>query len=195
MKDITELQFRIVFGILWVVYFIIRIYFQRKVTGMGAYELVNQKQEKILFQLHALAYLLWVFYIFTPWLDFARLPFPAWLRWAGAALTIGGIGLLAWSHQVLGKNWTAVLALSPKHQLVTDGPYRRIRHPMYTAFTVITLGFLALSANWLLSLLYFGTLAVMVAARLPAEEKMMLSRFGDEYLVYMNKSGRLLPKI
>jgi protein-S-isoprenylcysteine O-methyltransferase Ste14 len=193
MDKKSEILFRTVFGILWLVYFGVRLYFQRKVKDVGGYVRVNEKQEKLLFRLFALGYLVLLLYIVTPWVDFAHIPLSSWLRWAGGVATCAGIGLFAWSHQALGKNWTAVLALSEKQELVTNGPYRYVRHPMYTAFFVIGFGFLFLSANWFISIFYLGTLTMMYAARVSAEEKMMLDRFGDSYHEYMKKTGRLLP--
>jgi protein-S-isoprenylcysteine O-methyltransferase Ste14 len=194
MDTSSELLFRIAFGILWVVYFGVRLYFQKKVKGGQEYVRINEKQEKILFWLFAISYLLMPLYFLTPWVDFAHLSLPVWLRWAGGVLTCAGIYLFAWTHQTLGNNWTAVLALAKEHKLVTDGPYRYVRHPMYSAFFVIGFGFLLLSANWLIGVLYLGTLILMYVARVSAEEKMMTDRFGDAYRQYMKKTGRLFPR-
>ncbi len=135
-----------------------------------------------------------MFYFLTPWVDFAGLPLPAWLRGLGAALAFLGIGLFGRAHQALGNNWTAVLALSPNHQFVTSGPYRWVRHPMYSAFYLIGLGLFLLSANWLVALVYLGALTLMYAARVGLEEAMMLGRFGEAYRRYMETTGRLLPR-
>jgi len=66
---------------------------------------------------------------------------------------------------------------------------------MYTAFFVIGIGFVLLSANWLVGVVYLGTLGVMYVARVAAEEKMMVERFGDSYRQYMEKTGRLWPRL
>lgn len=191
----TETVFRITFALLWLLFFGVRIYFQRQVqAGVREYERVNEKQEKLLFRLFALATLLMPLYFLTPWLDFARLPLPVWLRWLGGVITCAGIGLFGWSHRALGMNWTAILALSKEHELVTNGPYRAIRHPMYSAFFLIGIGFLLLSANSFIGVTYLGTLLWMVLARMSPEEKMMLDRFGDSYRRYMQKTGRLFPR-
>jgi protein-S-isoprenylcysteine O-methyltransferase Ste14 len=195
MNSLNENIYRLVFGVLWVVYFALRLYFQRRVKGMGTYTLVNARQEKSLFRLFALAYMLLPLYFLTPWLDFARLPFPAWLRWAGTLITLLGISLFGWAHQALGMNWTAVLALSEKQTLVTAGPYRLIRHPMYTAFLVIGIGFLLLSANVISGGVYLLPCILMMAFRLPAEERMLQERFGEQYRLYAATTGSLLPRL
>jgi len=195
MKTYSEIPFRICFGVLWVLYFAIRIYFQAKVTGKRVLLRANEKQESLFFRISALAYLLLPIYCLTPWLDFAHFPLPSFLRWVGSVVTCIGIALFSWSHYVLGANWTAVLALSKEHELVTRGPYRYIRHPMYSAFFTIGFGFLFLSTNWIVGLLYLGTLALMYAFRVLREEEMMISRFGETYRQYMQKTGRIFPRL
>jgi len=133
-------------------------------------------------------------YFITPWIDFAHVSIPIWLRWAGLILTWAGIALFAWTHLTLGVNWTAVLAIAEKHELVTNGPYRYVRHPMYSAFFVIGFGFLFFSANWLVGVIYLGALLLMYMTRVSAEEQMLLERFGESYRQYMKTTGRILPK-
>ena len=171
------------------------LYFQRKVKGVGKYVLTNEKQEKFFFRLFGLAYIILPLYFITSWVDFAHVAIPTWLRWTGAVITCGGISVFGWTHQTLGVNWTAILALSEKHELITSGPYYHVRHPMYTSFFIIGLGFLFLSANWLIGVIYIGTLSLMYIVRVSAEEKMMMDRFGDRYRQYMKTTGRLLPRL
>ncbi len=194
MKAYSEIPFRICFGVLWLLYFGIRIYFQGKVAGKRVVVRTNERQESLFFRLFALAYLLLPLYFLTPWVDFAHFPFPAWLRWIGGIVTCAGVAFFGWAHHVLGMNWTAVLALSNEQQLITQGPYRYVRHPMYSAFFVIGLGFLILSANWLIGVLYLGSLVLMYGIRVSREEEMMISRFGETYRQYMQKTGRILPR-
>ena len=195
MDRSREVVFRIVFGLLWLVYFGVRLYFQGKVKGNRDYVRVNERQESLFFRLFALAYLLLPLYFLTPWVDFAHLPFPLWLRGVGAIVTCVGIGLFGWSHYVLGMNWTAVLALAKEQTLITNGPYRWVRHPMYSAFFCIGFGFLFLSANWGIGIIYLGALTAMYAVRVKREEEMMIDRFGTTYRQYMQKTGRILPRI
>jgi protein-S-isoprenylcysteine O-methyltransferase Ste14 len=191
----TEIYFRITFGILWVVYFVTRLFFQSRVKGQLEYTRINVRQETLLFRLFALAFLLLPLYFLTPWIDAASIPLLMWLRWCGGGATCLGIALFGWAHQALGRNWTAVLALSKEHELVQSGPYRFVRHPMYSAFFIIGIGFGLLSANWLVASIYLGPLAVMYLSRVIPEEKMMLDRFGEPYRQYMKRTGRLLPRL
>ncbi len=194
MKTFSEIPFRICFAVLWLLYFGIRIYFQRKVAGKRTIVRTNEKQESLFFRLFAFAYLLLPLYFLTPWIDFAHFPLPTWARWVGAVITSTGVALFSWAHFVLGMNWTAVLALAQEQELITNGPYRYVRHPMYSAFFILGLGFLLLSANWLVGLLYLGSLVLMYGMRVSREEEMMVSRFGETYRQYMQKTGRILPR-
>jgi len=78
------------------------------------------------------------------------------------------------------------------HRLITSGPYNRVRHPMYLGIFVYTIG-LILIASDLLVLLFFGFSIWVNYLRIPDEEQMMIDEFGDEYLEYMKRSGKLLP--
>ncbi len=181
----SETWFRMTFGFLWLLFFGMRLYFQRRIPRGLAYSLVNQTQERRLFRAFAIGDLSVVLYPVTPWLDVAGVALPAWLRWLGGAVVCVGIGVFGWAHPALGRHWTAVLALSADHEMVTGGPYRYARHPMYAGFFLVGVGFSLLSANWLVAALYLGTLLPMYILRVSAEERMMSERFGDRYRQYM----------
>jgi protein-S-isoprenylcysteine O-methyltransferase Ste14 len=120
------------------------------------------------------------------------LSLPDWLRWAGFALGLASLGLWTWTHVALGRFWSAQLQLRAAHRLITNGPYARMRHPMYTAILgwMVSLGLMI--GNWIP--LAFGALvAVWLRLRVPREEQMMLERFGDEYREYMKRTGRFFP--
>ena len=125
-------------------------------------------------------------------LGLLSIPLPTWLRWAGVALGFASLGLWTWTHAVLGRFWSAQLQLRGSHQLVTEGPYSRVRHPMYTAILawIVSLGLVAANGAPLLFAVLF---AAFVAARVSREERMMLDRFGNEYRDYMGRTGRFLP--
>ena len=79
--------------------------------------------------------------------------------------------------------------------LVTDGPYRWIRHPMYTAFYVLHIAVFFLTANWFIGLTWLAGLTIIIVLRVKREEAMLLARFGDKYNSYMERTGRFLPHI
>ncbi|MBN1149564.1 MAG: isoprenylcysteine carboxylmethyltransferase family protein [Anaerolineales bacterium] len=134
-------------------------------------------------------------YIWNPgWIRLLALPLPDWLRWSAVALAAGSLLLLIWVHHTLGRHWSTNLQLRQAHRLIDQGPYSRIRHPMYTALAGIFIGLSLISALWPTLLLTVLTLIFFVE-RLPKEEQMLLEEFGDEYRAYMQRSGRFLPPV
>ncbi|HYB90653.1 MAG TPA: isoprenylcysteine carboxylmethyltransferase family protein [Candidatus Binataceae bacterium] len=124
----------------------------------------------------------------------AALPLPGWLRWLGAPVGAVGVAGLWRVHRELGRNFRGTLHLRPEHRLVTSGPYRWVRHPMYTAIYAILISFLLLSANWFIGGGFIAVFTAVIVSRLPREEAVMTARFGDEYRAYMARTGRLLPR-
>jgi protein-S-isoprenylcysteine O-methyltransferase Ste14 len=129
-----------------------------------------------------------------PWLSAFAIPFPAWARWIGVGLAATSIPLLAWVHHTLGKHWSTSVQLQEGHTLVTSGPYRWVRHPMYAVLFAFFIGVSLISAFWLIVPLVVGSM-LMLYMRLDKEEAMMIEQFGDAYRAYMRRTGRLLPHL
>jgi len=97
-----EIIYRIAFGVLWVAFFVLRLYFQGKVKRAGAsYTRINEKRESLFFRLFALAYLLLPLYFLTPWIDFAHFPLPDWARWGADKPNVLGLMAVQWSGNML----------------------------------------------------------------------------------------------
>src|SRR5262249_32384789 len=92
-------------------------------------------------------------------------------------------------------NFAPVLHEKKDQTLVMSGPYRRIRHPMYTAMYLITGSFFLLSGVWLIGVLYWGSLTIVLVTRVGPEEALMTEKFGDEYRAYLRRTGRFLPPL
>ena len=142
---------------------------------------------------------IWLFpptYVFVPsWVDWAGMNLPSGLRWAAAGVALFIVPpLVAWAQRHLGHNVTTTVVTKEDHQLVTSGPYRWIRHPLYTFGLLFFLSIAVLSSNWIPLI---AELVVLLAlfARLPKEEARLAARFGDEYRAYAQRTGRFLPKI
>jgi protein-S-isoprenylcysteine O-methyltransferase Ste14 len=137
-----------------------------------------------------------ILYAVNPnWLAFANLSFPVWLRWAGVGMALIGFALLQWAQVSLGKSWSDTPRMMKEQTLITSGPYRTIRHPIYTAFILILGSTLFISSNGLIGLCWAGMTVLEVASRIGFEESLMLEYFGDQYREYMKRTGRLLPKV
>jgi len=133
-------------------------------------------------------------WFFSPWVDFGHVALPAWARWSGAVIMVAGIWFFAATHRALAQNWTPVLEVREGNTLVTSGPYRLVRHPMYSASYVIDLGIALLSANWFVAVTLFAGMTLLYAFRVRDEEQLMIDAFGDEYRDYMRRTGRLIPR-
>jgi protein-S-isoprenylcysteine O-methyltransferase Ste14 len=134
-------------------------------------------------------------YLFTPWLAFADYHVPELLHWCGAGLMAAALWLFWRSHADLGQNWSQTLELREGHQLITHGVYRSVRHPMYAAIWLWCLAQGLLLENWLAGWYAGGAFALMYFVRTPREEKMMCEFFGQDYLDYMQQTGRVFPRI
>jgi protein-S-isoprenylcysteine O-methyltransferase Ste14 len=136
-----------------------------------------------------------LFYLFTSWLDFADYDLPGLLGCMGTAVFVVALLLLWRSHADLGRNWSATLKVREGHTLVTAGVYRYMRHPMYTAHWLWAIAQALLIENWLAGLALLVTFLPLCLIRIPREEQMMLENFGEQYLQYMNRTGRLIPRL
>ena len=136
-----------------------------------------------------------LFYLLTPWLDFAHYRLPGWTGWIGTALFMAALVLLWRSHADLGKNWSATLQIKKGHSLVTGGVYQYMRHPMYAAHLLWAIAQALLLANWVAGPAFLVTLVPLCLLRLPREEKMLLDHFGEQYRLYMNQTGRVIPHL
>lgn len=134
-------------------------------------------------------------FIFSTSLDFAALFLPTWVRILGACVMLCGI-LYFWRvHAFLGSHWSPALELNEKHALVDSGPYRRIRHPMYTAIWISIAGQSALCSNWVVAAAAAGSFLLLCLIRIPDEERMLVSELGHQYRNYMQRTGRILPRL
>lgn len=190
-----EAQFKIVLTALLFVDAGVRLYYQKGRREFKRSVVKHERREKFFYYLAGLGIIPIFFYLLTSLIDTFRFPFPAGIRWLGAGIIFTGDLLFIWSHKSLGKNWSPILEIRKGHTLVTDGPYRFIRHPMYAAILLIGIGVSFLSANWIVTLSYMLPVICLYMVRVSDEEKMMAEQFGNEYREYIKRTGRLIPKL
>jgi len=133
--------------------------------------------------------------IFTPLLSFADHALHPAAFGGGLICMAGGLWLLHRSHADLGANWSISLEIREHHQLVCNGVYARVRHPMYTALFLQALAQGLVLPNWLAGPAYFLGFLLMFSLRVTGEERMMLERFGDVYRDYCARTYRLIPGV
>jgi protein-S-isoprenylcysteine O-methyltransferase Ste14 len=136
----------------------------------------------------------WVYLINPQWMAWSKMGLPDVLRWLGVLYGIVTVLGIYWLFSNIGSGITPTSATRRQHTLVTSGPYRWVRHPLYTAGTSLFIAFGLMADNWFIILL--GILAfIAMAIRTPQEEANLIEKFGDEYRDYMKRTGAFLPKI
>ena len=134
-----------------------------------------------------------LFYIATGLPQFAAYAFRPVQASAGIVVALAALAMFHLTHKALGRNWSVTLEVRQNHTLVTDGVYRYVRHPMYTAFWLWAVAQALLLPNFvagLSGLVGFGTLYLF---RIAKEERLMIEAFGDVYQDYMARTTRLIP--
>lgn len=195
----TETLIRILAAALVVGAFTVSGYYRRKAekadkavdyTAENPWLLRIRSIGAIIFYLGLLTYL--AYPLLLAWAVIAGWPIA--LRWVGVGLMLLNLPLLVWMFRSLGKNITPTVKTRGEHELVVVGPYRYIRHPLYTFGGVFFFGAILVAGNWLL--LISGVVALWaLGQRTPLEEEMLTKKFGQQYKDYMAKTGRYLPKL
>ena len=196
MNLVNETPFRVVFGVFWTLFYVVRIYFLVKAKGAKISFTIHEKRDTLFAYIFGYSGISMFVYVVSTWFDFGHVPLPGWVRYLfGGGILIAYLILFSWSHHALGRNWSGFLDIHQDHSLVTSGPYRYVRHPMYSSWFLSSIGYFLLSANWFIATIYFAPLTLMYLYRVPLEERMMIENFGDPYREYMKNTGRLLPRL
>ncbi|MBM4419638.1 MAG: isoprenylcysteine carboxylmethyltransferase family protein [Chloroflexi bacterium] len=174
----------------------VRVYFNTRARlGRGRVEYREGERHKIVRIVLGVGYMTAIVaYLIDPSLfAFMAFPLPDEIRILGLLLSLVGLAFLAWVHHHLGVNFSARLHLRQEHELITSGPYHRVRHPMYTAFYLSLLGWLLLSANFVIGGLGLLGVTAVVVNRVAREEATMRERFGATYDAYLARTRRFVP--
>ena len=160
----------------------------------------RQDEGRMLFLSIRLAGLAWfvgmLLYLIDPrWMAWASVSLPDGIRWAGAVLGLFALLLLYWTLTSLGKNLTDTVAIRVQHTLVTNGPYRWVRHPFYVSVLLLICAASLLSANWFLGIVGLLVFLLLAMIRISIEERKLVERFGEEYRSYMKRTRRFLPRL
>lgn len=192
----NEVMFRGGLAAVFILLTFIRLYYARK-AGKTAEKITADGEDKfgaaLLRLFNSLAAITTLIYLIAPQLmRWSALPMLMWLRWIGVVVGLVTIALFLWIHRTLGENWSTSVETKEQHTLVTNGPYRWVRHPMYTTMFVWTLAFFLVSANWFVGITWLA-LSILAASRAGEEEAALIEKFGAEYRAYMQRTARFLP--
>jgi protein-S-isoprenylcysteine O-methyltransferase Ste14 len=111
---------------------------------------------------------------------------------AGLVLVAGGVFIACWARHTLGRNWSVAPQLKHEHEFVQSGPYRHVRHPIYSGLLLAFLGTTVMIGEWR-ALLAFAIVLASFAYKYRVEERLLQRHFGDRYRRYAARTGALLP--
>jgi protein-S-isoprenylcysteine O-methyltransferase Ste14 len=115
-------------------------------------------------------------------------------EWTGVLLTAAGVAIAFWARWHLGANWSGVVTLKEGHELIRSGPYRAIRHPIYTGILLALLG-TVVTAGEAHGLLAFAIAWISFYAKARREESYLTQEFGEKFGAHAKQTGMFLPKI
>ena len=110
----------------------------------------------------------------------------------GLAVTVAGLSIAIWARRVLGRNWSGEITIKVEHELIRTGPYKRLRHPIYTGILIMYVGTAVVTGTWLA----LAGLAIALFAywrKIRLEEANLRIAFGPEYDAYRRESWALAP--
>jgi protein-S-isoprenylcysteine O-methyltransferase Ste14 len=116
-----------------------------------------------------------------------------WLEGIGLAVYLAGLALAVWARVYIGRNWGMPMTQKVDPELVTTGPYRRVRHPIYSGIILAMIGTaIAVSLYWLVAVVVLGGYFIYSAT---VEERYLAERFPDSYPGYKRSTKMLIPFI
>ena len=140
-----------------------------------------------------LPYFIWVPYVVIAVRPGPELPFPDAVRWAGLALVVAGIGFSIWSARTLGRHFDMEVEVHEGHEVVDQGPFAIVRHPVYFGLAVHLIGASLATGNGILILgTLFGAFPALYI-RASAEELLLRESLGAAYDAYARRVPMLFP--
>jgi protein-S-isoprenylcysteine O-methyltransferase Ste14 len=120
---------------------------------------------------------------------------PDWTYFLGLPLSLLGIAIWLWGQQTLGQYFSSEVIIYQGHQLVERGPYKFVRHPMYTGGFLMSLGMGLAVQSWIATVVIAIAILLVIGYRISVEEKALISEFGEQYKSYSRRVKRLIPFI
>lgn len=195
----NESLFRILAAAIFLTGITISLYFRRK-ADVESGERVSSKDEgaPMFIALRLGGLIIWlgaIAWLVNPaWFAWSKIGLPVWARWLGVGTGILSDLMIYWLFSSIGNSISPTVGTRTHHRLVRTGPYRFIRHPLYTVATGFFLSYALMTDNWLFAALVISAF-ILLALRVPNEEAHLIERFGDEYREYMQTTGAFLPRL
>ena len=133
--------------------------------------------------------------IFFKYFDKFKFEFPEYIKNISVIILLADVFIFYLSHKELADNWSPFLEIKEKQKLIKTGIYQYIRHPMYLSMWIFALfqGFVL--SNIFIEIFGIITWSNLYFIRISNEEKMMIDTFGNEYIKYIENTGRIFPKL
>lgn len=147
---------------------------------------------------HAVAVGLGAFLVFSHqahfgWLGKRFAPESFWIAAMGVVLTAAGVGLAMWARLHLGANWSGTVSIREQHELIRTGPYRWMRHPIYSGILLGMAG-TNLVVGEVRGLVGFTLMVAAFYVRARKEESWLNSEFGANFETHAKHTGMFLPR-
>ena len=178
-----------------VVMIVIRAPHGRRSRGVKVARSCKGPREVALLTFAWMGFLVPLIWLVSPVFSFAEYTLRPWPLGLGALCLVAGLWVFHRSHSDLGVYWSVTLEMRENHRLITQGIYRRVRHPMYAALFLYSIGQALVVPNWVAGPSYLVSFGILFAFRVGQEERMMLETFGDDYAAYMTRTKRIIPGI
>ncbi|WP_424630333.1 protein-S-isoprenylcysteine O-methyltransferase [Bradyrhizobium sp. SYSU BS000235] len=187
---------KVIFALLALGWYVIRFPYERRSRRTPVVRNARGPREiaLLLVSLTGLGILPFV-YIATGFPRFAGYSFRPAQAWLGLVVAIAALVMFRLTHKALGRNWSVSLEVRESHTLISDGVYRYLRHPMYTAFWLWAIAQALLLPNWFAGCAGLVGFGILFFGRVAKEEALMLESFGEDYRKYMSRTCRVIPWI
>src|ERR1017187_88482 len=133
-----------------------------------------------------------IYWRFPPPMNLTLIPRTDLTLLAGASICVYGLWLTIWARRTLAGNWSSDVTFKQGHELVRTGPYRFVRHPIYTGLLVMCLG-TAIENGQLRCFLAIVVVGLGFWIKLSQEERLLRRHFPDEYPAYQKQVKALVP--
>lgn len=194
-----DLAFRLFFFFVLVSAFLISGTYRRRARQSGDV-IARQDEGKIVLLIRLVIALpllisLLLYIIYPQGLSWSHFELPLWLRWVAVGSAVLAVPFILWVFRNIGRNISETVLTKSDHMLITSGPYRWIRHPLYSGSIWMLFSLSLIASNWFL--LIYVTIGLIGFRWLviPAEEKQLVQAFGDKYRNYQQRTGALFPKL
>jgi protein-S-isoprenylcysteine O-methyltransferase Ste14 len=135
-----------------------------------------------------------LYFVWPDGLAWSMVTVPVWLRWTGVALATIGVAGAFWIFSTLGHNVSRTARTRDNATLVTTGPYRIVRHPLYVNAAIVFAALSMITRSWWF-IAWIVPALLLLAVRTRQEEANLEARFGEAWRAYAARTGRFVPRI